>query len=172
MMRLKRVPCREIEAWLIQQGKDYRISYPTISRNLKKAGVDPNLSYGEEQIEAWGGDPTLNLTRELSAQILAQKNRVDRLIVMENGRNKGRDEKAPYYIDRRIAREMELLKGMIADHHKMIRENEEKEKGDVDAKFVGIVLTKDAEQVLTEMLLGGEIKLNVPADSTDSPKYH
>jgi len=171
-MRLKRVPCREIEQWLIGQGKDYRISYATVNRNLLTAGINPDLSFGEAKIEEWGGDPELDLSRELASLILAQKNRVDLLVNVENERNQNRRKGGAPYIDRRLAREMELFKAMLADHHRMERENKQGDKGIVDSRMIGVILTEDARTVLTEMLLHGEIKLDAGSDDADSPKFH
>jgi len=173
-MRLKRVPFREIEQWLMKQGADYRISYATISRNLSVAGFNVDLSFGETKIEEWGGDVELDLSRELAALILAQKHRVDQLVDGENAQNQIRPKGkvVPYYIDRRLAREMELFKAMIADHHRMERENKLSQKGISDKKLVAIVVSADAEQVLTDMLLAGEIELRPEGANPDRSKYH
>lgn len=165
-MRMQSVPYREIEAWLIEQGSEYRISSPTVFKNFKKVKLETRLTYAEEMLEKAGGFIKLDLVRELSQNIITQKARVDRLV---RGEEKRREQQNyENYVDRRIRGEMELLNRMCRDLDDMLRKvPDEVARQNAEAlkkmDDQGIPMSEDAQRVLADLILKGEIALS-PSD--------
>jgi len=161
-MKMQKVPDREIEEWLIQQGgKEARISAVTIWRNFKSVKLDVKLTYAEEMLDKTGGFVNLNLIREQSQVILVQKERVDHLVRME----RQRQEQSPGYTDKRLRFEMELFTMMMKELNIMLqRVPEETAAAAKDAmdrlEARGVHVTEDATQVLTDMILNNEITVS------------
>ena len=116
-MRMQGIPYRQIEAWLIEQGDEHRISAATILRNLTKTKLKVELSYAEELAEKWGERIDLDHARELAGQIIAQRQRVDKMQRLEIERQ----ELNARYFDRRLKGERELLSKMIKDIAMMMK---------------------------------------------------
>lgn len=161
-MRMQGIPFRDIEAWLIEQGDQYRISAATIWRNFKQSKIEVKLTYAEEMLEKMGGVINLDLVREMSQNIITQKQRVDRLVRGEENRRK--QAGSENYVDKRIRQEMQLMNDMIAKLHSML----EKAPGDAAAAAeeelrrmdqAGIGITEDAASLLTDMILNNEISV-------------
>ena len=108
-MRMQNIPYLQMEKFLIEQGKEknenYRISAPTLYRNFMKTKLNIELPYAEELAERWGGRIDLDLVRELSGQILIQRQRVDKLVRREQQMQR----KTPGYHDKRIRAEQDAL---------------------------------------------------------------
>lgn len=167
-MRMQGVPFREIEEWLISKGKRFRISAPTLCKNFKNTKIKVNLTYAEEMLENAGGVIKLDLVREMSQNIITQKQRVDRLVRREAEIQQGIgghfQEARPAYSDKRIRGEMEMMNGMIAKLDSMLKAlpEEEARAAEERAKKMEnqkISMSEDAESVLTDMILGGELAL-------------
>lgn len=164
-MRMQGVPFRDIEAFLIEQGSEYRIAAPTICKNFKATRMEVKLTYAEEMLEKMGGAINLDLVREMSQNIITQKERVDRLVRREKTiqiKGLNGQQPNPGYLDKRVHREMDLLNGMISRLHTILekapeevrRENEEAVR---NMQGQGLTLTDDAAKVITDMIINGEL---------------
>jgi len=161
-MRLQAIPYRDIEKWLIEQGQEYRISAPTIFRNLKETKVQVNLSWAEEMIEKMGGTVTIDIIREMSQNIYTQKQRVDTLVRNEKEKQKVN----PAYSDKRVRQEMVVQNDMLTKLHAMLAKvpGSAVDKMEEDIKKLeqnGIGLTQDASDVLTDLIINGDIVIGV-----------
>jgi len=169
-MRLQGIDYRSIEKWLIDQGEEYRISSPTIFRNLKNTKLEVTLPYAEELAEKWGGRIDLDHIRELSGQVLAQRKRLDRLQRREEEHQVDR----PHYFDRRIRQERELLTNMIKALGSLIKSPlelaDEARAAEAYSALNTLKLSDDAVAVLKDMLISGELsygdEFEIPPDAT------
>jgi len=157
-MRMQGIPYRQIEAWLIEQGDEHRISAATILRNLTKTKLKVELSYAEELAEKWGERIDLDHARELAGQIIAQRKRVDKMQRLEEERQ---EDRAGYF-DRRLKGERELLAKMIKDMAGMMKSPLEAAQEAMEAgALMGALsfqMSEDAKNVLKDMLLSGELR--------------
>jgi len=157
-MRMQGIPYRKIEDWLIEQGDEYRISAATLFRNLKKTKLQVELPYAEEMAERWGGRIDLDYARELAGQIVAQRERVDR---MQRQELISQESNARYF-DRRLKPERELLNNMIKNISSMMKSPLEAAQEAVEANALigalGFKMSEDTANLLKEMLLSGELQ--------------
>lgn len=158
-MRMQGVDYRTIEAWLIDQGQEHRISSVTIWRNLKSTKLKVELPYAEELAEKWGGRIDLDLAREMSGQIVAQRLRVDSLQRKEVEKQKNN----PGYHDKRIVKERTALADLIKGLHAMMKSPMEAAAESVAAselmRSAHPTLTLDGEAVVRELILSGQLQL-------------
>lgn len=175
-MSMQAVPYRDIEAWLIEQGPQYRIAASTICKNLKTSKLDVRLTHAEEKLEKLGGFINLNHVRELSQLIITQKGRVDHLVRLEEEKRK--DPALKHYSDKRIAQEMDLMAGMIKSLNSILaltkddaaKRLEESMKAMDDQ---GLKMTADGKTMLTDLLLHGDLVVTsddlagIPTSSTE-----
>jgi len=157
-MRMQGIPYRQIEAWLIDQGEEHRISAPTLLRNLTKTKLKVDLSYAESLAEQWGERIDLDHARELAGQIIAQRKRVDKMQRQELITQ----EKTARFFDRRLKGERELLTKMLKDMAQMMKSPLEAAQEAMEAGAlmgaIGFKMSEDVKAVLTEMLLTGELR--------------
>ncbi len=157
-MRMQGIPYRKIEEWLIEQGAEYRISAATLFRNLKKTKLKVELPYAEEMAERWGGRIDLDYARELAGQIVAQRERVDR---MQRQELLSQESNARYF-DRRLKPERELLNNMIKNIASMMKSPLEAAQEAVEANALigalGFKMSEDTSKLLTELLLSGQLQ--------------
>lgn len=157
-MRMQGIPYRQIEAWLIDQGDEHRISASTLYRNLTKTKLKVDLPYAEELAEKWGERIDLDHARELAGQIIAQRKRVDKLQRLEEELQKHNQR----YFDRRLKPERELLMNMIKTMAAMMKSPLEAAQEAMEAGAlmgaIGFSMTEDATTVLKDMLLSGELQ--------------
>lgn len=174
-MRMQGIPFRDIEAWLIEQGEIFRISAPTLWRNFKEAKIKVNLTYAEEMIENLGGQINIDLVREMSQNILTQKQRLDKMVRAEDRRRQipGSEN----YIDKRIRQEMQAHTEMMAKLHTMLQKAPA-EAADIAEQTInkmreqGVKLTPDASAVITDLILNDEIQIGPNELLTSSrPRY-
>lgn len=167
-MRMQGVDFRSIEKFLISEGEEYRISAPTIHRNLARTKLAVELPYAEEVAERWGGRIDLDLVREMSGQIMAQRQRIDRLQRAEVERQ----AKTPGYHDKRIRQERDSLSEMIKTLHGMMKSPLDAAREGMEADAIldkgrTIALTPDAAAVLKDMILSGELSLTDTSQQTE-----
>lgn len=159
--RLQGVPYQAIEKWLKERGQDFRIPAATIWRNIRATKIRINLPYAEELAEQWGGQIDLDLARELSRQILVQRQRVDHMVQQEADKRKS----MPTFTNKLIRAEMETLNSLIHSLAGMLKNPmaaaEERAKADALVRKLGdgMDMTPEAEGVLTEMILSGGLKI-------------
>lgn len=157
-MRMQGIPYRKIEDWLIEQGEEFRISAPTLMRNLTKTKLKVELSYAEEMAEKWGERIDLDYARELAGQIVAQRKRVDTMQRLEEEYQ----TRNPRYFDRRLKGERELLSKMIKDMAQMMKSPLEAAQEAMEAGAlmgaIGFKMSEDATAMLTDLLLSGELQ--------------
>lgn len=159
--RMQGVPYQAIEKWLKERGTEFRIPAATIWRNIKATKIRINLPYAEELAEQWGGQIDLDLARELSRQILVQRQRVDHMVQQEVEKRKS----MPTYTNKWIRAEMETLNSLIHGLAAMLKSPmaaaEERAKADALVKKLGDGLQMDeaTEKVLVEMILSGGLKV-------------
>jgi len=156
-LRMQGTPFYAITKWLKEKGEEHSIPPSTIWRNLKGANIDTKLTYAEEMAEKWGGSIDIDLQREIAAQIIVQKKRIDTMVRNELTRRKANDT----YVDRRIRMEMETMGSMVKSLHAMIHQvvpegDSSKEKL---TRAWGLTMSEDAQAVLTQMILSGELIL-------------
>lgn len=158
-MRMQGVDYRAIEQWLTEQGEEHRISPTTIWRNLKKTNLTVELPYAEELAEKWGGRIDIDLARELTGQIVAQRLRVDSIQRHEVEKQRTN----PRYYDRRLRQERELLASLIKTLHGMMKTPAEAARelmeGSGLLSQLSLKMTTDAQSILKEMILSGELIL-------------
>lgn len=156
-MRMQGVPYRDIEAWLVSQGTQYRIASPTIFRNFKSTKIEVRLTHAEELLESMGGLVDLDLTREMSSAIFTQKQRVDNLVRREKKKQKSIEG----YSDKRIRDEIKILQDMIYRLNSMVNEAKklDQEPNDFSEKENDIHLTPDGEKLLAQMIIEGDITM-------------
>lgn len=159
-MRMQGVDYRTIEAWLTEQGPEYRISSPTIWRNLKNTKLQVELPYAEEIAEKWGGRIDLDLARELSGQIVAQRARVDNLQRKEVEKQQSGQ---PHYHDKRIVKERMALADLVKSLHAMMKSPLDAAREAIAADQLGKAvqpqLTSDGEAKIRQMILDGSLRL-------------
>jgi hypothetical protein len=171
-MAMQGVPYRDIEKWLIEQGEEHRISAPTIWRNLNQTGLQVNLTRAEEKLQKYGEVLNLDLIREMSQNIVTQKERVDRLVRGEEERRKQKGSEN--YADRRVHQEMALLHTMTKDLHTMLQRVPEDAVAAAEQELRklesgAINLSADAASVLQDMILNNEITIGpIDADRPNS----
>lgn len=159
--RLQGIPYHAIEKWLSEKGKESRISAATIWRNFKATKIRITLPYAEELAEQWGGTIDMDLARELTRQVLTQRQRVDHMVVQEAVKRRT----APLYTNKYIRAEMETLNNLIANLSKMMKNPVEAADERIKAagmlkKVVGDMdMTEEAEASLVEMILSGALTL-------------
>lgn len=160
-MRLQAVPFRDIEAWLMKQGDQFRLSAPTIFRNFKQAKVPVKLTYAEEMLGNLGGQVELDLVRELSQNIWTQKERIDMLVRAEKRKREATGSEG--YVDKRIRAEMAVHNDMMSKLHTILSNAPKNAQTAEDLevrKMEGqVFFTDDALSVLRDMILGGEIQV-------------
>jgi len=158
-MRMQGINFRQIEEWLTEQGREFRIGASTICRNLKKSNMVVELSKAEELAEQWGGRIDLDLVREVSGQIVLQRQRVDKLQRQEEVRQ----QTSATYLDRRIRQERELLVNMVKTLFSMMKSplDAAMEMMQASAMLTPIQMDvgEDALSVITEMILNGDLSL-------------
>jgi len=161
-MRMQGVDYRAIESWLIEQGPEHRISSVTIWRNLKSTKLKVELPYAEELAEKWGGRIDLDLARELSGQIIAQRLRVDSLQRKEIEKQKT----VPGYHDKRIMRERMALSDLVRNLHAMMKSPIDAAREAIEAGELGRsaqpTLSITGEAAVRELILSGDLKLGGP----------
>ena len=166
-MRMQGIPYRQIEEWLIDQGPEYRISCSTLMRNITKTKLKVELSYVEEMAEKWGERIDLDYARELAGQIVAQRDRVDKMQRQEIVSQ----EKNKRYFDRRLKPERELLTNMIKTINAMMKSPLEAAQEAMEAGAlmgaIGFKMSEDARGTLKEMLISGELKYGELDDTAD-----
>jgi len=157
-MRMQGIPYRQIEAWLIDQGDEYRISASTLLRNLTKTKLKVELSYAETLAEQWGERIDLDHARELAGQIIAQRKRVDKMQLLEEESQ----TKRPRYFDRRLKGERELLSKMLKDMGQLMKSPLEAAQEAMEAGAlmgaIGFKMSEDATAMLTDLLITGELR--------------
>lgn len=154
-MKMQGLSYLQIEKFLITQGDQYRISAPTIWRNLKKSKVNVRLPYGEELAERWGGQIDLDIARELSVQILVQKERLDKLIRSEAAKQRTN----AHYHDKRIKQEQETLLQMMAKLQTMMKSPEEaaeeRKRADTAKAQEALYIAPEALDTVRQLILSG-----------------
>ena len=170
-MRMQGIAYRQIEAWLIEQGEEYRISSATILRNLKKTKLQVELPYAEEMAEKWGERIDLDYARELAGQIVAQRQRVDKMQRLEIESQ----TKNSRYFDRRLKPERELLTTMIKALAVMMKTPLEAAQEAMAAEAlmgaIGFQMSEDATAMLKDLLISGELKYG-EVDETELYSQH
>lgn len=162
-MRMQGVPYRDIESWLVKQGEEHRVSAPTIWRNFKQTKLQVELPYAEELAERWGGRIDLDVVRELAGQIISQRKRIDRLLRLEEEKQKT----SLGYHDKRIRGERETMVMMLRSLQAMMASPEEAAKegmrADQMARPLEIAdMSEDVLSLLRDALLSGELKISEP----------
>jgi len=165
-MRMQGIAFLKIEEFLISQDKKLRISAPTIWRcfeHANKAGMTVELPLAEELKERWGGSIDLDLANEMAGQVLLQRQRIDKMIRQEQKVQ----ESKPGQFNKLIRAEMETLNSLVSTLNKMLKSPveaaEERAKADDIRKGVAPefeALTPDAEAMMTDMILGGDLKVD------------
>jgi len=157
-MRMQGIPYRQIEAWLIDQADEYRISASTLMRNLTKTKLKVELSYAESLAEKWGERIDLDHARELAGQIIAQRQRVDKMQVLEIERQK----ESPRFFDRRLKGERELLSKMLKDMAQLMKSPLEAAQEAMEAGAlmgaIGFKMSEDATAMVKDLLLTGDLQ--------------
>lgn len=166
-MRMQGIPWREIENWLIEQGEEHRISSPGLFKCFKNAKMEVKLSYAEEMLEKMGGVVKLDVIREMSQNVITQKERVDRLVRGEVEKRASSKEYANY-VDKRIRPEMTLLQSMMKELHQLLEKTPQQAAAEAEEALrimdqQGITVSEDAAAVLADMIINGEIKAG-PSD--------
>lgn len=167
-MRLQGVPYHGIEKWLQSKGKEFRIPAATIWRNFKATKIKIVLPYAEELAEKWGGGIDIDLARELSRQILVQRNRVDHMVIQEAEKRKT----SPMFTNKLIRAEMETLNNLIHSMTMMLKSPmeaaDERARAESLLKKVGgeLELNEAAQNTLVDMILSGDLKIG----GGDEPK--
>jgi len=164
-MRMQGIAFMEIEKFLVSEGKQHRITASTVCRNLKATKMQVQLPYAEEIAEKWGGQIDLDLTREISLQIMNQRKRIDHMLRQEEGVQKTN----PRYVDKRIAREMEVLTGFVKTLQAQLKDPMEAAKESVAAQDMleqagHVDVSEKGAEELTRMVLDGDITLGDPSD--------
>jgi len=175
-MRLQGVPYLDIERWLIQQGPEYRISAPTICKQLNATKLNVDLTYAEKMLEDKGEFVEINLVREMSNNIITQKLRLDQLVKSEQ--KKRQESGFENYSDRRIRGEMMVMNDLIRNLHeilaKMPAEAAAAAKSAAEDAAKHLDISPDAEALLVDLIVNDEIKY-LGADSellkAGSPPY-
>jgi len=171
-MRMQGIAYRQIEAWLIEQGDEYRISSATILRNLKKTKLQVELPYAEEMAERWGERIDLDYARELAGQVVAQRQRVDK---MQRHEIDYQTNKNPRYFDKRLKPERELLTTMIKTLAAMMKTPLEAAQEALGAQAlmgaIGFQMSEDAKGILKDLLISGELKYG-ELDDTEVYSQH
>lgn len=158
-MRMQGVDYRAIEKFLRDQGEEHRISSVTIWRNLKGTKLKVELPYAEELAEKWGGRIDIDLARELTGQILAQRNRVDDLQRKEIETQKLK----PHFHDKRIVKERMALADLVKSLHSMMKSPLEAANEAIAASEMNRAtqpnLTAEGEAAIRELILSGQLRL-------------
>lgn len=156
-MRMQGVPLRDIEKWLIEQGQESRIPASTIFRNLKNVKIDVKLPLAEEIAERWGGAIDIDMARELSGQVLIQRERIDKLVRRELDQQKTNLG----YHDKRIHREQEMLVSLVAQLRQLVKDPDEalkeRQRLDKERHEESMVLTPEALNVIRGLILSGQM---------------
>lgn len=160
-MRMQGISFKDISSWLKEQGEKYHIPPTTIHRNLSQIRMEVQLPYAEEMAQKWGGLIDIDLIRETSRSVLIQRTRIDKMLRAEEERQKT----SPTYVNRQIRQEMASLTDMI----KLLNSLTNVRAGmgeDVDPSIGEITLNEDAESVLIDMIVNGEIEVTLDAAET------
>lgn len=166
-MRMQGIDFRSIEKWLIEQGDEFRISSPTICKNLLRTKLSVELPYAEELAEKWGGRIDLDLARELAGQVIAQRKRVDLMQRQEEEKQKHNKR----FFDKRLRQERDTLVEMTKTLHSMMKSPLDAANEALAASGLltglNLSLSADATAVLKDLLLSGEMQFG----ETDSQKH-
>lgn len=172
-MRMQGVPYKDVERWLVEQGQEYRISAATIWRNLKRTKMHVRLTRIEEKLEAHGSVINLDIIREMSQNILVQKERIDQMVRTEAERRK--QPNFENYIDKRIRQEMALMTDMVSKLHNMSRNTGEEALEEIKKALAEMDepesnVTADAAALIVDLILNDEISVGaeflVPGSNT------
>lgn len=161
-MRLQGISYHQIEDFLKKQGKEFRIPSTTVWRNLEATKLQVELPYAEELKERWGGKFDLDVAKELANQILVQRKRVDQMVRHEQERKINN----PGFYNKAIRAEMETLTNTLRCLKDMMKSPDEAVRERVAADGMAKALDpsfevdKDTADLLQEMILSGEFKIN------------
>lgn len=163
-MRMQGVEYRHIEKWLIEQGPQYRISPAAILRNLKNTKLHVQLTYAEEMLENLGGQVDVDLIQEMSKNVWTQKQRIDGMVRAEAERRAKPGEGG--YTDRRIRHEMEVYGELLKNLHTFLQDAPIKAQQAIEAEQKrmdadGLMATKDALDVIRDLLLNNELSMGI-----------
>lgn len=150
--RLQGATFKEIEEMLCEKGLEFRISAPTIWRNMAQAGVDKTDYRWTEIVEAWGGEKDVNIQDELRSQIIMQKTRINALVKREADLRKADDK----YMDRRVRGEMETYVLLLKSLFETSIEDGAIAKGEKLGKEMEI--DAESEKIIEEMILKGALR--------------
>lgn len=159
--RMQGIPYESIEKWLKERGPEFRISAATIWRNFKATKIKINLPYAEELAEKWGGQIDLDLARELSRQVLVQRQRIDHMVQIEAEKRKS----TPTFTNKLIRAEMETLNSLIHSLASMMKSPGDavSERAAAEARLKklgeGMEISEEAEKKLVDMILSGAVKV-------------
>lgn len=153
-LRLQGHSYRKIEEWLREQGPEHSIPAATLCRNLQRGlgAVQEFMPVFEETAEINGGDITLDASRTLTGQAMVQRIRIDYMIRQEAEKRKTR----PGYSNPRIRQEMETHLQLV-QAASLFEAQKNKDSGAIGAG--NAMLTPEAEDVLSAMILNGTITL-------------
>lgn len=157
-------PYLKIEKWLVDRGPEHRIPSPTIFRNFKEVKRLVTLPFAEEQAERFGGVIEIDISREMAGLILAQRERIDKLLRREQFQQKSAN---PDYHDHRIRKEMELQLEQLKTAAEYLDKLEDQRHDDPLEQIIeagGLVIAPEVESALTDMLLHGEIAVKKAED--------
>lgn len=168
----------KIKDWLYDQDPEAIISVPTLSRNLKKAfrAEDAHLDFAQELAEKWGGDLSVDLERELEAQILTQRRRIDVQVRAEAQRQATR----PGYRNATLRQEMETLATLLDQYTRLKGIGQSRPNSSISPDIPmqnqpkvepgTPVLDQQSSAALVDMILTGKIKVQLPAPAAPQPR--
>lgn len=171
-MRMQGITFQEIDNWLTEQGIEHRIPASTIWKNFKGTKMRIDLTHAEEIAEKWGGTIEISPLRELAAQIMIQKRRIDKLIRREL-KEQEKDGRYGYH-DRRIKVEMDSFRESVKTFQTLslgpVEAAEEARRAEENAIATSkVTMSKDGEEVLVQLILSGDLNLG---ELDDTPTKH
>jgi len=142
----------EIEDALVAKGPQFRISAPTIWRNLEKANLDMTEFEWNRIVEAWGGNKEVDVALEMKNQIIVQRHRINQMCVRERKRRVDNEG----YIDRRIREEMETYLEMVKTLREFTSQGVVEKAEDLTSR---IAMTEDVERMIEEALISDKVTI-------------
>lgn len=161
-MRLQGISYHQIEDFLIEQGKEFRIPSSTIWRNFEATKLKIEIPYGEELKERWGGQFDLDMAKELGNQILVQRQRINQMVRHEQDRKAAN----PGFYNKAIRAEMETMNSLVRNLREMMKSPEEAVRERVEADRLNAAASPDFEvqddaaKFLTDLILKGEVSVS------------
>jgi len=152
MMRLRGCTLVEIEDALVAKGQQFRISAPTIWRNLNKANLDMTEFEWNRIVEAWGGNKEVDVVLEMKNQIIVQRHRINQMCVRERQR---RTDNAGY-IDRRIREEMETYTEMVKTLREFTAQGVIEKTEDLPSR---VAMSEEVERMLEDALISDKVSI-------------